>query len=177
MCARAPRRLEDPQRKPPSIDALLVSRESSSHRVIVMRHFALSDPLLAAGGIIGTVSSSVVGHAEKQAFSDYQPVCPRQCQQHPHTTSPLPHGEGRQLHPPFHVKLWGSPILSVDAGLDGPQLSTMRTLVTACSAFQDPTPPLFRRCRGVRRPYLARDATSHVGSERPGNDSEERLFV
>ena len=143
-----------------------------------MRRLALFDPLLVAAGIIGAVfSSSIVGHAEKQAFSDYQPVYPRQCQRYPHTTSPLPQKEGKDLHPPFHVKLWGSPILPVDAGLDGPQLSTMRTLVTACSAFQDPTPPLFRRCRGVRRPYLARDATSHVGSERPGNDSEERLFV
>lgn len=85
-----------------------------------MRHFALSDPLLAAGGIIGAVSSSIVGHAEKQAFSDYQPVCPRQCRQHPHTASPLPQKEGKELHPPFHVKPWGSPVLPVDARLYGP---------------------------------------------------------
>ena len=57
-----------------------------------MRHFALSDPLLTAGGIIGAVSSSVVGHAEKQAFSDYQPVCPRQCQRYPHDVTPTPEG-------------------------------------------------------------------------------------
>lgn len=133
-------------------------------------------PLFVADTLRSAWPCGRASHREA-AFSDYQPVCPRQCQRYPHTTSPLPHGEGRQLHPRFHVKPWGSPILPVDAGLDGPQLSTMRTLVTACSAFQDPTPPFFRRCRGVRRPYLARDATSHVGSERPGNDSEERLFV
>ena len=57
-----------------------------------MRRLALSDPLLVAGGIISAVSSSTVGHAEKQAFSDYQPVCPRQCQRYPHDVTPTPEG-------------------------------------------------------------------------------------
>ena len=58
-----------------------------------MRRLALSDPLLVAGGIISAVSSSTVGHAEKQAFSDYQPVCPRQCQRYPHDVTPTLEGE------------------------------------------------------------------------------------
>lgn len=57
-----------------------------------MRRLALSDPLLVAGGIISAVSSSTVGHAKKQAFSDYQPVCPRQCQRYPHDVTPTPEG-------------------------------------------------------------------------------------
>lgn len=44
------------------------------------------------------MSSSIVGHAEKQAFSDYQPVCPRQCQRYPHDVTPSP--EGREGAPP-----------------------------------------------------------------------------
>ena len=58
-----------------------------------MRRLALSDPLLVAGGIISAVSSSTVGHTEKQAFSDYQPVCPRQCQRYPHDVTPTLEGE------------------------------------------------------------------------------------
>lgn len=70
-----------------------------------MRHLALSDPLLVAGGIISAVSSSTVGHAEKQAFSDYQPSA-HDSVSDTHTTSPLPQKDGKELHPPFHVKPW-----------------------------------------------------------------------
>lgn len=44
------------------------------------------------------MSSSIVGHDEKQAFSGYQPVCPRQCQRYPHDVTPTP--EGREGAPP-----------------------------------------------------------------------------
>lgn len=119
-CARVPYRLEDPQRKPPSIDALLVSRETSSHRVIVMRRLALSDPLLVAGGIIGAVCppQSWVMPRSRRSLTTNLPA--HGSVSDTHTTSPLPQKEGKELHPPFHVKPWGSPVLPVDARLDRP---------------------------------------------------------
>lgn len=73
---------------------LLISRETSVHLFIVMILLPLSNPPLEADES-SELSSSSVGHAEKRAFSDYQPVCPRQRHRYPYTTPPLPQEEAR----------------------------------------------------------------------------------
>ena len=113
---------------------------------------------------------------QEAPFSCRGSVWPRQGDGDPQSTTPTPRG-GEAARPAVSRETAGIPSLPATDGTDVPEQSTTHRLMTTSSALQDPTPPLFRRCRGVRRPYLARDATSHVGSERSGNDSEERLLV
>lgn len=132
-------------------------------------------PLFVADTLRSAWPCGRASHREA-AFSGRQSAWPRQRSDAQQSTTPTPRG-GEAARPAVSRETAGIPSLPATDGTDVPEQSTTHRLMTTSSALQDPTPPLFRRCRGVRRPYLARDATSHVGSERSGNDSEERLLV